>query len=234
MCIIIHKPKGIVWRNMEKDIYNSLTNNFDGMGIMYQENSQVIIKKGYFDHKEIIKCINDLGDITDRDLVFHARYATHGIISEGNCHPFPITTNIKELKAEQIKTNIGIVHNGIIPFCGSKKESLSDTQIFILKYLSRIPEHELMNNAAIHKLIDESTKSKFVLMNKNKITVVGKFINDKGVIYSNKDYKYVNIRYFQENNYCQCCGEYFYSKDKIFTIEGLDVCEYCYNAITKV
>jgi len=227
MCIIVYKPN-----NTPMPDYNILMNCFDsnpdGAGYMYQDynSKKVIINKGFMNFDSFITAIESLSnniDITASNLVIHFRYATQGSINPANCHPFPITAKVKQLRQSNITANTAIVHNGVIPFCSNynSKNKLSDTQIFIRDYLSKMNNNTLFNPAVL-ALIEESTNSKFVIMDSNRIELIGNFIEDQGIYYSNDTYKLSRwyktlksknskkISIYPITDYCVYCGQYGY------------------------
>lgn len=225
MCIIVYKPQGIT---MPKNsiLENCFDSNPDGAGFMYKDNNskKIIISKGYMDYYSFFNAITELNNsinITATNIVFHFRYATQGSVSPGNCHPFPITDKVKNLKELSIIANTAMVHNGVIPFCTdyNSKNKLSDTQIFIRDYLSKMNNSTLFNPAVL-SLIEESTGSKFIFMNNSKIELIGHFIEDKGIYYSNDTYKKSRwcktsknkniISMYSITDYCAYCGRYGY------------------------
>lgn len=228
MCIIVYKPQSIT---MPKNsiLKNCFDSNPDGAGFMYQDNNseQVIIQKGYMDYYSFFDAITELNNsinITAADIVFHFRYATQGSISSVNCHPFPISKKIKDLKECSITTRVAMVHNGVIPFCSdyNNKNKLSDTQIFIKDYLSKMNNSTLFNPAVL-ALIEESTNSKFIFMSAKQIEIVGNFIEDHGLYYSNDTYKNsrwitkLPKKYYQVKSIIDCCAgcnQYSYITDE--------------------
>lgn len=227
MCIIVYKPD-----NTPMPDYGILMNCFDsnpdGAGYMYQDHNskKVIINKGFMSFDSFITAIENLSnniDITAVNLVIHFRYATQGSINSANCHPFPITAKVKQLRQSTITANTAIVHNGVIPFCSdyNSKNKLSDTQIFIRNYLSKMDNNTLFNPAVL-ALIEESTNSKFVIMDNNRIELIGNFIEDQGIYYSNDTYKLSRwyktlksknnkkISIYPITDYCEYCGQYGY------------------------
>ncbi|MCE5220110.1 MAG: class II glutamine amidotransferase [Clostridium sp.] len=197
--------------------------NPDGVGLMYQDNNsnKVIIQKGFMSFDDLITAVKNLNskiDITANNIVLHFRYATQGSITEANTHPFPITANIKELKQTTITTNTAMVHNGIIPFCSdyNSMNKLSDTQIFIRDYLSKMDNRTIFNPAVL-ALIEELTNSKFIFMDNSRVKMLGRFIEDKGIYYSNDTYK--KTRWYKTSK----------SKNskKIYMYSIIDYCAYC-------
>lgn len=211
MCIILYKPKGIELPN-DCVIEECFNNNPDGAGIMFRQNNDKIkITKGFMILSELYNVLNNIDNVIDTDLVIHFRFATQGKICPENCHPFPITNKVKELKAIEIESNIGLVHNGVIPFCSNyKRNTLSDTQIFIKDYLSKIPVKQF-RNSAITNLIYEATNSKFIIMTEQKTILIGKFIEENSIFYSNSTYKKYKVKskkYINEKFLCDMkCNE---------------------------
>lgn len=218
MCIIVYKPAGIPLPNYNI-LFNCFDSNPDGTGYMYQDHNskKVIINKGFMSFDSFITAIENLSnniDITASNLVMHFRYATQGSINSANCHPFPITDKVKQLQQSTITANTAMVHNGVIPFCSdyNNKNKLSDTQIFIRDYLSKMDNSTLFNPAVL-ALIEESTSSKFIFMDNSRIEMLGRFIEDKGIFYSNDTYKLSRWYKKQKSkltvkDYCVYCGNF--------------------------
>lgn len=204
MCLIVCKPIG---RDLPGD--QELTRWFkthdDGMGMMFNtQDRKVHILKGAMTpgemltlHAMMIKLIKPL-DPRDVNVVYHFRQATHGSVRPGNCHPFPITKDIDQLRATEIITERGIVHNGVIWDYGTYsnkswsfdiKDDLSDSQKFIIDYLADMGSH--IHNKGTRKLIAAFTDSRFAILDTHGIDTIGKFIKDKGLYFSNGTYKAV-------------------------------------------
>jgi len=197
LCIILYKPKNVKLPNLEI-LDNCFYNNPDGTGFMYQHNNKVIINKGFMNFNSFVNAINQLQDIINLNLVIHFRLASHGKVTKGNCHPFPISKNITRLTKTTTTTNQAIVHNGIISFCSDPLRKYSDTQIFIKNHLSKLD----VTNPAIQNLIQESTNSKYIIMTRDNIYLLGNFIEKNGVYYSNNSYNYYydDYHYYTEFN----------------------------------
>lgn len=254
MCIIIYKPSKIKLPS-ESILKSAWNNNPDGAGFMFRNiEGKIVIQKGFmkFNHfYNVLKSLKE--DITETDLVIHFRFATQGTISAENTHPFPITDSIKGLKQLNVITNSAIVHNGIVNFCNLSKQNnkldLSDTQLFIMNYLAKI-SIESLNNESIHELILHATSSKFILMTKEQTNIIGNFIEDKGIYYSNSTYKeYKKEKYTyqyskKDNNktkkdieyipsYCESCLEQIDSAYDLYKYYGVYVCKDCYDVYTE-
>jgi len=199
MCIILYKPIITELPDIQtlETCYN---NNHHGAGFMYQYNNKVHIQKGFMTFESLILALDQLRqkiDITEVPLVVHFRLASHGKINQSNCHPFPITKNINQLKSKSCITDIAMVHNGIIPFT-SYNRNTSDTIIFTRDYLTEIKDS--LFNPVITELILHSTKSKFIIMSGDNIQLIGDFIHDEidNCYYSNDGYIDYYYRYEEE------------------------------------
>lgn len=207
MCIIISKKSGI---NFPSDdiIKNCFENNDDGAGIMFKRFNEkaVSIVKGIMRLTELQDTLKELNlDIKD-SVVYHFRLATHGGKSQGNTHPFPITSNFAKMKELIQVTDLAMVHNGVIPIKTSQ-EDCSDTMEFIRSYVSEWKKKgSIFSKKSIEVMKNETGSSKYAFLDKKgTITLVGKgWINDKasGLMFSNSGYKerfYGSIGYLWES-----------------------------------
>ena len=189
MCIILHKPINIQLPDIQT-LKTCFQNNQDGAGFMYQHDNSVHIQKGFMTFNSLITALDHLQkniNIINTNLTIHFRLASHGKVTPGNCHPFPITINAKQLKSKSCITNLAVVHNGIIPFT-SYNRSISDTIIFVKEYLTEIKDN--LFNPITAELISHATKSKFIIMSPDNIQLIGEFILDEydQCYYSNDSY----------------------------------------------
>jgi len=208
MCIIVYKPAGEFLPEYET-LQNCWDNNWDGAGFMYQDPSKsfVTIQKGFMKFDALMNALRELSqkeNMQELELSIHFRMASHGKVNKGNCHPFPVTTNTKHLKAKLIKTDLAIVHNGIISFCGDDKNT-SDTMVFVSKYLVNMKD--VIFHPGVGDLIVEATKSKFVIMSPSEIKIIGNFIYNKmdGCYYSNSSYE---SHYYKTSYYSSKYSKY--------------------------
>ena len=204
MCIIIVVPLGE--KLPEKSILkNCFDNNKDGIGFMYRLKNKIRIKKGYFNFDSFYKAVQN---IKNSEIIIHFRYATHGKINSGNCHPFPLSSDVKDLVNTRIDCQIGICHNGIIS--GAKiddKEKLSDTMVFI-RDLDIESVKEISQKVTI-------SDGKFIIMTQFKTYMIGEFHYDNGIYYSNKGYQeklssvytgfYGDVSKYDGCEMCDCC-----------------------------
>lgn len=194
MCVIIVKEQE--QKKPSKEFLRKAWNkNPDGAGFMYNKDDRVIISKGYMTFDKFYKAVKSLPE--DKTIVYHFRIATHGATNAKGTHPFPISKRDEVLQKPQIKTNIGIAHNGIISMCGNypkenNKYNLSDTQLFIRDYLTVINKYDnWYRNKQIMTLIDKAINSKMtVLIPSGEVFYIGNFDNVEGYKCSNNYFNY--------------------------------------------
>lgn len=196
MCIAIAKPIGV---DVPTDdiLTNCFNNNPDGAGFAFNHNNEVVIRKGYMKLKDFLDAFhkyNEKFDFKNRGVLIHTRITTHGGTNPQMCHPFPINSDEGALKKVEYCSPFAIVHNGIISLTSSeatRKKDMSDTAIFVQKYLTKIAKNKnWFNNKANIELIEELIDSKMAILNKNgKITMTSGFTEDNGIFYSNSSYK---------------------------------------------
>ena len=189
MCIAVYKPMGEQFPS--KTTFKTMfANNPDGCGFMFADGQKVVIKKGFMSFGGFWKAFRPYRDQTDRAFVFHFRIATHGGINRAMCQPFPYTDSVRELKRLDTRAPLGIAHNGIIPMTTDARK-ISDTALFIKKYLTRIVRTPHNIKPVDLDIIDACIDSKMILLQPDgHAYLIGKFTNDNGVYYSNASYKY--------------------------------------------
>ena len=204
MCIIVAKKKGI--KIPDKEILNScfLANN-DGAGMMFNDGKQVHILKGYMTFEEFYNTLIDIDNrynLIDKDLILHFRISTSGSVDKGNCHPYPLRPTTEHLRSLNCTTNIGMAHNGIIKKHTPPQESiLNDTQTFIKNYVFNMYEKNInfLDNHNNIKLLEAEAESKLAFLTSDNMYLIGNFINDNDIYYSN--YSYMNYLYNYDNDY---------------------------------
>lgn len=218
MCIIVAKPKNA---SMPKREYlkNSFTNNPDGAGVMYTDNNRVVIEKGFMTWELFEKRLDELcvqyDNFKDKCFVAHFRIGTQGNNDEHTCHPFPITSNFKKLRKTHLRTDVAMVHNGIIHEYSTNGYSvynnrgdnlLSDTQLFIkycvtaFKSLNRC----FYKNNQVMTCLDKIADSKLCFLDKeDNLYFLGDYDECDGVYYSNSTYHPFTTHYLypKNNNY---------------------------------
>lgn len=221
MCVIVAKEKGIVMpdKNILKTCFN---HNPDGAGIMWNQGNAVHIRKGFMDWNSFDKFICSLEnqvDLKNCGVCIHFRIKTHGKTSPQNCHPFPISNRGKDLKKLELTTNVGVMHNGIIPV--KPIYNLSDTQTYILKRLYNIKKHSpgFLKEKYIMNQIEKEINSKMAFLTSDgSIYTIGEFVESEGVLYSNRsfeEYSYYGFSWYGYDNYFYSKSDTDYQKEYI-------------------
>ncbi len=193
MCIVCVKPQGVAMPD-SKTIQTMWQGNPDGAGLTYWRSGEdsVTINKGFMKLKQLKSVLNELNLGTDDLMVLHFRWATHGLVDPGNCHPFPLSNKIEALRAIYGQFPCAIAHNGVFGNMACH-ETLSDTQKFIGKILCDPAIIGNIDNPAIVELISGycGSSSKLAILQPGRLILIGDFVkdNDTGLIYSNRGYR---------------------------------------------
>lgn len=217
MCIVVYKPSNVKMPS-KATLKECFRCNSDGAGYMFPEDGKVQIKKGFMSFNALNTSLqadyNRLG--AETPFVIHFRIGTQGGNNQANTHPFPLSKNMSDLKQLSCTTNCGVAHNGVISLTTTRTSEYiqeydeeknrmvtkykpidySDTMKFITDYLSLIIKNKnwYMNEdnlTLIERLIGCSNK--LAIMNADgHTTLIGNFIEDNGVFYSNSSYKVYN------------------------------------------
>ena len=217
MCIAIVKPKFADFPS-EQQFKNCFNTNPHGCGFMYSDGENLIIKKGFMTFEDFYNAFEKEKISKDKLVFFHFRIATHGLIDEGNTHPFPLTMNVSMQRQQELKfKGYGLIHNGVFHYDKTefaiydRSNVISDTMLLAMKIKENIDirkeEFDSIESAIASYLYDKDklTKeliddcigfNKIAIMNEQEDFVMfGKWIEDNGVFYSNDDYKYAYATY---------------------------------------
>ena len=251
MCIVVYKPVGKLMPS-EETLRQCFVRNPDGAGYMFPEDDKVVIKKGYMNfkalHQAVMKDYQRLGK--DTPFVLHFRIQTQGGVNQECTHPFPISKNMVDLKQLDSESKFGLAHNGIISLTSQSgytqyydsktrtykydysKPDYSDTMKFITDYLALIIKKENWHKdedtlSLIEKLAGYSNK--FAIMDgEGHTTLIGNFIEDKGIYYSNSTYEtYAQISFKNDFDYEDDYEQYYDEKTDIYDFP-IDDCP-CWN-----
>ena len=220
MCIVIYAPAGVVVP--EEHFENSFIGNSDGAGIMYNDKENVIIKKGFMKYQDFLDYAVNVPE--DCDRVYHFRIATAGKISKEVCHPYPVVNNIKAMLCTDVVCDVAAAHNGIISWCNPVKQlqsNVSDSMVFLSSYLYP-HRNTIFKSESFREIISHASGSKFAFMNKTSVKLVGSFIEENGVFYSNSSYKSRVFPYYNGGYYGGKYDSWDYIED------GEDILPYSY------
>lgn len=188
MCIIAIKPKGK--KMFDDDVIKTMfSNNPDGAGYMYYDDEigKVVGYKGFMSVNKLIKHLHSK-NLHDTNVILHFRIGTSGLKDGLNCHPYPIFDKNKL----NFITDLAMCHNGVLRGYIPSSGKINDTQMFI-KYVLNYLSSDFINNSDCRHLIEEiiGPYNKLAFLDdKNKVTIIGNFIEDNGYVYSNDSYKH--------------------------------------------
>ena len=227
MCVAIYKPAGIKTPSLEtlKECWNA---NPDGAGFAMRtsENSKfaIHIRKGFMSWNDFEAEYrkNNLATYSG-ELFLHFRIATHGGISPGNTHPFPLSKDIKLLQYTNVVTDYALIHNGILQI-EPEFRNISDTMEFCRRlssgnFYQKIPESLQLLNGFIGS-------SKIAVMTRDKVHLAGDWKQIGGVFYSNLlwqckfDWEDEYEMQLLRKNICpDCDGKIIKDKNKFYCME---------------
>ena len=190
MCIICLKVAGMDMPSDER-ISNMFSRNSDGAGFAVADGDCIRIRKGFMTLDEFKSAIAEEGDLVGKSVIMHFRITTHGGTSKECCHPFPLTDDLDLLQATDVRTNLAVAHNGVIPNMDTEK-GVSDTMAYIRDILYPLSQlGSVMDDVNISQVIYSTLHSKMAVMNPNgRIVYWGDFESgDDGLLYSNSSYK---------------------------------------------
>ena len=185
MCMAIYKPKGKRLPS-KKTLQYIWSKNSDGAGYLVIKGRLCYITKGFLTFKDFWEHLNKNPEVTQKaEVLLHFRFATAGALDATCTHPFPITRDLKKLKTSAIACSQAVIHNGIL---GEGEENLSDTMVFVRDVL--YPLKKYFEDSGIIDLIGTlSDGSRLALVSYGKVILTGKWVENKGVYYSNSAFK---------------------------------------------
>ena len=192
MCIIAVSRKGIRQPSL-KQLRTMYDNNPDGAGYMYARGGKVHIHKGFMTWEDFERQIKAEAFTENDPVVYHFRISTQAGVKPTMTHPFPLTGELEKCEALDLTCPIGLAHNGIILMTSFHKEvRYSDTAYFIAWYMTKLLRNrEDIKDPCVNDMIDTLTNSTWAIMDgkTGDIETVGKFVNNKGLLFSNNTYK---------------------------------------------
>lgn len=192
MCIIAYKPLDTAF--MPKSILKEcFKNNPDGSGFMFSANGKVYIRKGFMDFDSFWNALSQARNKYGEKIpyVMHFRISTQAGINQQCCHPYPLSSDMDNLKKLSIVSRIGIAHNGVIHLTSDASvKDYNDTMKFITDYATLlIKKVDWWKNPNIATALEQLCGSKLAILGSdNHCELIGDFIEDKGCFYSNSTY----------------------------------------------
>lgn len=112
----------------EADLHAGACSNPHGFGFAIHAGDKIISERSMSAKKSIARFMELRAQYPNGYAMWHARYATHGVKNEQNCHPFMVGGDERTYLA----------HNGILDVSIHKSDKRSDTRVFAEDTLPRI------------------------------------------------------------------------------------------------
>ena len=190
MCIICISNPGVK-QPSEKTLRAMFRNNPHGAGYMVARGGKVFIHKGFMNIEEFLNAVRRERFTAADSVVYHFRISTQAGVNPEMTHPFPLSNQPRRMRALDMTCRCGVAHNGIIRLTSDPTNTrFSDTAVFITDYLTNIIRKpaDLRNQERLDTIY-RLAQSKFAIMDGSGYTAtVGEFINDRGILYSNRSY----------------------------------------------
>lgn len=167
MCVLIVKNSGVNMPN-ENIIRACAKANPHGFGF--------VTPTKFFKTLDVEEFISELYKIeVSEPAIIHCRFATHGSIKKGNCHPF--------LSKDK---KWGFAHNGVLPI--ASRNDKTDSEIaFTSIFLPYILQYGIQDEETTDKINYVRGSSRFAFMDRTQgyIYTFGAFECINGVMFSN-------------------------------------------------
>lgn len=189
MCIIVAIPRKTPFPTVET-MKECFRRNPDGAGFMYADGKSVQIRKGFMKFDDFVNALEGEDIPEDTAVVLHFRIATSGKVKPSTCHPFPISDSKDELQALKTACRFGLAHNGVISG-RTTYEGWSDTMDFTANVVTPLARMNpsFMHSTEAKELLKGACMSKLAILdNSGDMMLVGDFVEDKGIFYSNTSY----------------------------------------------
>lgn len=188
MCVIAYKPRSTT---ISKETLTDMwEHNPDGAGLaFYNEEQNIVIMKGFMELSDLWLAVQPLQKL---ELVIHLRWATHGLTTPAQTHPFVISEKERIAKgyntADMVPEAV-LFHNGVLTNFGDKR--ISDTLDFVLRVLGPM-KRKRKSEALLETWKDllKTVGSKYAIMYDGEIELVGHFQRHKGLEVSNNNFNF--------------------------------------------
>ena len=186
MCLlVVCKPNAIPKR---EELTEGACVNPHGFGFAIVADGKVIRYRTMSAKKAVSKFLELREQYPSGYAIWHARYATHGVKNEDNCHPFQVGDD----------TNTFLAHNGVLDTFISKGDKRSDTRVFAEDTLPKLGGVLALEDENIYRMIEGwASGSKIAILTTNpqaqyQLYLINERLgtwDDNGVWWSNSSYK---------------------------------------------
>lgn len=180
MCVIVIKTAGV--EVPSDDILKKCWNdNPHGTGFSITRAGSTVtnVEKGFLTYRQFSKYLKEAKPTKDDLLILHFRWASHGVRSAGQTHPFPVSKSRQALETLKYKADTVIFHNGIIRM-KDQKALWSDT----MHYIGGVVAY--MRTLDMDRIAKETKGSRICIVKDGWPYILGDGWKEKdGIYYSN-------------------------------------------------
>jgi glutamine amidotransferase len=187
MCLLVVASPNSTPR--KKDLECASCNNPHGFGFAVVTPNGIVTGRGMSSKKVIKRFLEVRKEFPDSYAMFHARYATHGVKNEENCHPFAVPYSGGDTY---------LAHNGVLDINISAGDRRSDTRIFAEDTLPSMGGVSALDDDHVWAMVSKwSLGSKIVIFTldpkaKETCYIINEssgFWDNEGMWWSNSSYK---------------------------------------------
>jgi len=192
MCLlVVCKPNSTP---SKKDLHNGACSNPHGFGFAIVADGKIITERSMSAKKSIRRFLQLREQYPNGYAMWHARYATHGVKNEQNCHPFQVGDD----------TQTYLAHNGVLDTFIEKGDKRSDTRVFAEDTLPKLGGVSALNDENIYRMVSSwASGSKIAILSVNpdaeyQLYLINEKLgtwDDNGVWWSNSSYKRTTYDY---------------------------------------
>lgn len=163
--------------------------NPHGFGFAIETPNGIITERSMSAKKSIKRFLELREQYPDGYAMWHARYATHGVKNEANCHPF---------KVGGTEYDTYLAHNGVLDILIPDKDKRSDTRIMAEELLPRLGGVSALDDEYVYDMVSSwASGSKVAVMTNDPSAKYRLYIinessghwDSEGVWWSNKSYE---------------------------------------------
>jgi len=171
------------------DLKMGACSNPHGFGFAIDTGSGIISERSMSAKKSIARFLELREQYPNGYAMWHARYATHGVKNELNCHPFKVGSG---------EYDTYLAHNGVLDIHIPKDDKRSDTRIMAEELLPRLGGVSALDDDYVYDMISAWARgSKIAVMTNDPSALYKMYIinenagswDDKGIWWSNSSYK---------------------------------------------
>lgn len=160
--------------------------NPHGYGFAIIAGDKIITERSMSAKKSIRRFLELRKQYPNGYAMWHARYATHGVKNEANCHPFQVGNDPLSY----------VAHNGVLDTFIDKDDKRSDTRVFAEDTLPKLGGVSALNDENIYRMVESwATGSKIAILSLNpdaeyQLYLINGHLGEwvDGVWWSNKSY----------------------------------------------